>query len=390
MAREQEGTQKRSEASLLDRRSYLRLAGSAVAAVASGSAAAAAQSDSSSPTIDRFDISKSSQLGSNQMFSVQWAASAGNEDLDVVEVVVNGSDTDLDLSVQDVSGASASGWELFQFPLGTALDVHIRVKDVAGNVTKQSKTVRLGETSEADIHIPFDDSSDLDSFTEMSQNDNSIVSAPDRDGKAYEVPIPEGSHYGTSCRCKFAEETGSEPSEAYAEYYIYLPSSFDYADSGPGGSKLPGFAGTYDTAGWGGRTSDGTNGWSARMMNHDASEGDWSRDHGLVSYVYHADQPSTYGDEMEWSIGAKSDQWHKIGQHVKMNTPGQNDGVVRGWVDDDLAFERDDLKFRADGHENIKIEDFWFNIYHGGGWTSPNDTAIYFNDLKIKKGASSL
>ncbi|WP_135828650.1 polysaccharide lyase [Halorussus halobius] len=391
MAREQSSAKRRTDESLLNRRSYLRLAGSAAAAAVTGTAGAvASQGSDSSPTIERFRISKSEQLGSDQMFSVRWTVADDEEDLDFVEVAANDGSSSLDFAVQDVSGGQASGWELFQFPVGKELDVHVRATDSNGDTSRKTKTVTLGKVGEADILIPFDERSDLDEFTEMNHDDNRIASAPNRDGDAFEVPISEGSHYGTSCRSKFENETGSEPIEAYAEFYIYFPSSFEYADAGPGGTKLPGFAGTYDKAGWGGRSSDGTNGWSARMMNHDPTEGHWSRDHGLLSYVYHADMSGTYGDELEWNIGANSEQWHKISQYVKMNTPGRNDGVIRGWVDDDLALEREELMFREEGYENIKIEQFWFNVYHGGSWTAPTDTAIYFDDLKIKKNASSL
>ena len=36
----------------------------------------------------------------------------------------------------------------------------------------------------------------------------------------------------------------------------------------------------------------------------------------------------------------ENNRWYCIEQHVKLNTPGQSDGVLRGWVDGRLAFER--------------------------------------------------
>jgi len=45
--------------------------------------------------------------------------------------------------VNDASGENASGWDLFQFPAGTELDVTLRAKDVAENVTKETKNVTL-------------------------------------------------------------------------------------------------------------------------------------------------------------------------------------------------------------------------------------------------------
>jgi hypothetical protein len=95
------------------------------------------------PNIDRFDVNKSEQLGDGRMFSVQWAVSAADEELDSVEVVASETDNDLNFTVNDASGENASGWDLFQFPVGTELNVTLRVKDAADNVTKETKNITL-------------------------------------------------------------------------------------------------------------------------------------------------------------------------------------------------------------------------------------------------------
>jgi len=398
MARERQNVERCTDESLLNRRSYLKLSASAAAAVAAGASSAAA-AETGSPTIDQFGVTKSQQLGTDQMFAVQWSVSDVDENLDVVEVVVDDGAEDLSFAVEDVSGGSASGWKLFQFGVGQTLDVHLKVKDRDGNVASDSTAVTLGDgdssgndssDTDADVHVPLDGTSDLDTFTRVDDRYLGFVVDEQRGSDVLEVQIPEGSHYGTSSDYKFGSETGSEPTEAYVEYYIYHAPSFDYVDAGPGGSKLPGLSGTYGNAGWGGRGADGTNGWSARLMNTDPSVIGTSRDLGLASYVYHADQSREYGDLLTWDLGVNKGEWHKIGQYVKLNTPGRRDGVVRGWVDDDLAYERENFLFREEGYEDIKIEKLWFNVYHGGGWTSPTDGAIRFADLKLKKNATSL
>lgn len=95
------------------------------------------------PAIDRFELSPSEQLGDNRMFSVQWTVSAADEELDTVEVVAVEGVADMNFAVSDVSGESASDWDLFQFPVGTELDVNLRVTDAAGNVTKETKSITL-------------------------------------------------------------------------------------------------------------------------------------------------------------------------------------------------------------------------------------------------------
>jgi hypothetical protein len=149
------------ETSLLDRRSYLKLAGSAAAAVAAGSGSATAAESvgfgeggygqvafgggaaESAPSVERFDVSKSEQLGEDRMFSVKWAVADTDGDLDAVEVVVHEGAADVNFSVTDASGKSQSGWDLFQFPVGSTLDVTLRAKDEGDRVVKQSQTITL-------------------------------------------------------------------------------------------------------------------------------------------------------------------------------------------------------------------------------------------------------
>lgn len=161
MARERLKADDEAETSLLDRRSYLKLAGSAAAAVAAGSGSATAAetygygeggygqmaygggSAESAPTVERFDISKSEELGGDRQFSVRWAVADADGDLDVVEIVVHEGQADVNFAVADVSGSEGSGWQLFQFPVDSTLDVTIRAKDQGDRVVKQSQTITL-------------------------------------------------------------------------------------------------------------------------------------------------------------------------------------------------------------------------------------------------------
>lgn len=154
-----------AEASLLDRRSYLKMAGAAVATTAGAASSGAAATTAgfgegefgqvpygggdggtvteSAPSIDEFTVSRSDRLGDDRMFSVQWEVSDADGDLSTVEVVVAQTATDVNFSVSQVSGSSASDYDLFQFPVGSTFDVTLRVEDSAGNVTKDTKAVSL-------------------------------------------------------------------------------------------------------------------------------------------------------------------------------------------------------------------------------------------------------
>jgi len=162
MAREQQRLERQTDESLLfDRRSYLALAGSAIAAAVGADSVQAqteigygeagygespyggGETESSVPTINSFSLATSEELGDDRMVTVKWDVEDSGNDLDVVEVVVSDGSYNLNFAVTDVSGGSASGWDIFQFPIGTSLNVSLKVIDTAGNTTQQSKSVAL-------------------------------------------------------------------------------------------------------------------------------------------------------------------------------------------------------------------------------------------------------
>jgi hypothetical protein len=106
-------------------------------------------------------------------------------------------------------------------------------------------------------------------------------------------------------------------------------------------------------------------------------------------YVYHLDQPGTCGEFMLWDDESVLDQnwWYCVEGHVKLNTPGEADGALSGWIDNDPAFFRDDLRFRRTTEDWLDIRTFWLNVYFGGS-TIPNDRdlTLRIDDLAISDG----
>ena len=193
------------------------------------------------------------------------------------------------------------------------------------------------------------------------------------------VGVPKGGHYGTSLNLRFSELGIDEPSELYARYYLRFDDSWNGRSSS---GKLPGPAGRYGRAGWGGRQSDGTNGWSARMHFDKSWLGPDYIDIGY--YVYHAEMRKIYGDSMLWEIdnrgSLEKNRWYCIETYIKLNTPGKSDGVLRGWVDGFLAHETENVKFRNSA--SLLIEEYWVNVYHGGR-AAGNDMHLYLDNLVL-------
>src|SRR5690554_1922853 len=112
-------------------------------------------------------------------------------------------------------------------------------------------------------------------------------------GVAFRITFPEGSFYGASMHIPLADDQGWEPEAAVLTYQVYFDEGWETTLSG----KLPGFSGTYFRGGWGGRPSDGYNGWSARGMFSPTTED------GAVpigAYVYHTE---TQVDNPEYVYG---------------------------------------------------------------------------------------
>lgn len=197
--------------------------------------------------------------------------------------------------------------------------------------------------------------------------------------KALQIKVRKGGHYGASIEYNFKDKTGSEPEEIYFRYYLRFGSDWNPQRGG----KLPGIGGTYNRGGWGGRPSNGRNGWSARGQFKGQKEGKTP----TGFYCYHADMRGRYGSAWIWQkdkLGyLENNRWYCIEQYIRMNTPGKNDGILRGWVDGRLAFEKTDVRMRD--VPDLKIERIWINIYHGGTWAADSDDHLFIDNVVIAK-----
>lgn len=231
------------------------------------------------------------------------------------------------------------------------------------------------EQTVTELSIDFHDWSWINEFTESDITDHlELVTDEAYDDRSLRVDIPEGESDGASLHYWFAEES-SEPEELWASYYLYFPESFEVTDQV---GKLPGPAGTYGAGGWGGRQSDGRDGWSARMGFREIN----SDEIGLQYYVYHAGMDDEYGEFFIWDQSLWRGQWYRIDQYILLNDPEQANGVLMGWVDGEPAYDDRSIRFRTT--PELRIEDYWFNVYWGGMYDSPRDNWILFDDLVVR------
>ncbi|QDU96942.1 polysaccharide lyase [Lignipirellula cremea] len=242
---------------------------------------------------------------------------------------------------------------------------------------------------QADFETPFWDKK----WSQVAVKEKLSIVGDDQDlmfqplrGKALKVKMAQGENTALNTLFKFGKKTGEEPEEIFFRYYLRLADDWNQTVSG---GKMPGVSGTYGVAGWGGRKSNGENGWSARgaFSKTVPADNPLGGLHPIGTYCYHADMEGFYGDVWLWQRDYRgyleSNRWYCVEQQVKLNTPGEKDGELRTWIDGRLAFEKTDIRFRH--VDRLKVEQVWLNVYHGGKDPSPRDQHLYLDHVVIAR-----
>ena len=261
---------------------------------------------------------------------------------------------------------------------------------VARNGLAYSYDGDVGVAGHPDVyeHTTFSNTSWADVYANTDSPTLGLVSSAPGfetlDGPALRITVPAGENAGSGFAFKFEDQIGVEPEEIYFRYYIRIDENWDPTYGG----KFPGVSGTYGVAGWSGRPSDGTNGWSARGLYQPGAVGPDNPLHDTVPvghYVYHADQPTQWGDNVLWQdayLGyLEKDRWYSIEQHLVLNTPGVSDGILETWIDGRMAYRQTNWHWRDTSA--LKIEQVWMNVYHGGTDVPDQDISLYIDNIVI-------
>lgn len=172
-------------------------------------------------------------------------------------------------------------------------------------------------------------------------------------------------------RFMLSETAVGEPDEIYFRFKVWVPSSLiAQVDNAHG--KMSGIGGTHDGnvngIAWGGARYDDS-AWSTRcLFGFGGRVGTYSYSPTPVGSNY----PYGYG---QWS-GVWSAGWNEVLTHVRLNTPGVSDGVLRQWLNGDLVVRRGDYQWRDADHPNLAVTALM--IHHGIDLATPGfDPAAY-------------
>lgn len=167
--------------------------------------------------------------------------------------------------------------------------------------------------------------------------------------------------------------------DIYFRYRVKFESNFQFAKQG----KLPGLGGGKSNTG--GNLPTGYDGWSVRNI--------WTGG-ALASYLY---VPGTgiseYGLEAPWHykdgslMQLQPGSWHCIETRIRMNTPGQKDGILIGRLDGIEGLNKNDILYRMT--DKLNIDTILFSTFFGGSnssFASPIDQYAVFDDLALSSG----
>jgi hypothetical protein len=240
----------------------------------------------------------------------------------------------------------------------------------------------------------------MDSFPSK----RTIVSGlPGADGKAMQLYASSNNDgytaFGADMRSKLKDMGLANRTEAVLRYSVYVPSTWNpYA-----GGKLPGMAGISpgmalnDTSG-GGDYHESS--WSGRMMWKAPADGnlDHTRLHTYL-YVRSAAGRSIYDNALsggrvygicvyfKTSTGdlyLKRGAWNTIELRYKMNTPGQNDGILQGWLNGQLGVDLRDVQYRTAAYPDADLNEIMFSSFYGGPSANTTDQVWAFDNVALK------
>lgn len=192
---------------------------------------------------------------------------------------------------------------------------------------------------------------------------------------------------------------GAQWGTKFGTGYDDLWSSYRVKFTGRVKGKLPGLGG--GTMESGGYLPDGTDGFSCRMLffNPETTAVDIKSKIGY--YMYYWEMYKAYGDaspvDGKSYYGVSSimmdpypgstqmlfdaNRWYTITQHVVLNTPGQSNGYVEGFVDGVKRTQRTGINFRK--ISSLKLDMLIFCIFFNTPQYPYIDQTIWFDDFIV-------
>jgi hypothetical protein len=195
-----------------------------------------------------------------------------------------------------------------------------------------------------------------------------------RHGRSLRTAFTDDSKIA-NCEYRLPEHVGDQQDELYTRFTVY-PEGFDLgADDTVRMFWAPLTNGNGSS---GGGAADGRNGWSNAIGFANRDDSPAPEGYKFFSYCYHMDGS---GDFQMTDAVVRMDEWNEIECYVKVNShdggAAEADGIMRYWVNGDLAFEDAAMRFTASEENRIEaVGPLGYIVGSGGG-------ALYYGDHQL-------
>ncbi|KNC79631.1 hypothetical protein SARC_07982 [Sphaeroforma arctica JP610] len=201
--------------------------------------------------------------------------------------------------------------------------------------------------------------------------------------------------YTTQLRDEFTEKEMN--GEGTLEYKVYFPSNFDWVKGG----KLPGLYGGDSKTCSANRKANGDNCFSARLMWREGGKGETyfylpfgMQKDSLCSKCTWPEMSECTGstDHCSYQRGKndfkfRKGSWNSIKQYIRMNTPGEKDGLYRLSLNGKVVHEISSVYYRST--YDLSLGGLYFSTFfggNGGSYAPDNDMYAYFKDMRLSVG----
>jgi len=180
------------------------------------------------------------------------------------------------------------------------------------------------------------------------------------DNEKLRITYPAGGVGTGSSGAQARIDLGGEHRELFFRQDVRFESGFDWQRGG----KLPGLSSGGTEWSGGNKPVDGQ-GFSARYMWRDGGR--------AIVYLYHADQVTNFGDELNLGFDFETDKTYTLTQRIVANTGDDANGILEVWVSVDggahqKVLSRSNIRFGNASYSTdaSTIDTLYFSTYHGG------------------------
>lgn len=200
-----------------------------------------------------------------------------------------------------------------------------------------------------------------------------------RTGNAVRIQYPDGGNQSSRSGATWETDLNYSGEDLYMSYWVKFDDDFQFVKGG----KLPGLGGSTEFP-------YGDFEFTTRLM--------WREDGKLEFYVHGYNVNNSQGaepyrifwDDAGYHARVNKGQWHHIEIRQKLNTPGQRDGRLQGWLDGELVCDNtDNSGTRGSGETDTRINHLYFSTFFGGSsapasqWQPKADVYATFDDFTV-------